>query len=539
MRARVPAINIRLPVLILALLCLGVSGCSKQTPAPEPASTDTSAKAVSAQAIQWLDGDMANALALASEQGKPVFAYWGAEWCPYCNQLQATVFRREEFIALSHQFVAVDMSNGNSADIRAADEYKIRGVPTVIILSQEGEEITRIAGGYDPEQYAAVLEMTLNTIRPVAELLASVQAGESLSADDWYLLSSYSWHDRGNLLDQDKAPDVLQGLYEACPAQQAVVCSKLGVAAMGTWLRADQEGRADRAAQYTAMVEAILDSPDLAQANLTALVNLGDRIVKTAAPDQQEALQARLLSLGKAEIEDPDTYLLRKAGLLGGWVDIATMQLEEGESLPAEQMAWVRDQADAALAALDSYQVQSGVNSLWGVYYDVGLTDRARETLQYGVENAQAPYYFMSGMAYLEQKEGNMDAALDWRRQAWENTRQPVHQISWGRGYLLRLLEQTPENTAEIQRVGSAVIGEILDFNDGVEIYAKSLDRLNTALEEWSSEDAQRIAVLSALRQQVNTACTALPKDDSVSAFCDSFLRVAGRGMENQDDHLS
>jgi len=527
--------SFRFSVFLLTLLCLGATGCSKQSPAPEAASTGTAAEALSADSIQWQDGDMASALAAAKERGKPVFAYWGAEWCPYCNQLQATVFRREEFIALSHQFVAVDMSNGNSEDIRASDEYKILGYPTVIILSPEGEEITRIAGGYDPEQYAALLEMTLNTIRPVEELLASAQAGETLSADDWYLLSSYSWEvDRGNLLDQEKASDVLQGLYEACPAQQTVVCSKLGVAAMGTWLRAEEEGRADRAAQYTAMVETILDSPELAQANLAGLFDLGDRIVKTAAPDQREALQARLLSLGTAEIEDPDTYLLRKASLLGGWVNIATVQLEEGESLPAEQVAWALEQADSALAALDSYQMQSGVNSLWGVYYDIGLKDRARETLQYGIDNAQAPYYFMSGMAYLEQKEGNMDAALDWRRQAWENTRQPVHQISWGRGYLLRLLEQTPENTAEVQRVGSAVIGEILDSQDGIEIYTRSLDKLNTALEQWSSDDAQRLAVLSALRQQVDTACTALPDGDTVAEFCASFLRVAKNTQEEQ-----
>jgi hypothetical protein len=140
----------------------------------------------------------------------------------------------------------------------------------------------------------------------------------------------------------------------------------------------------------------------------------------------------------------------------------------------------------------------------------------------------------MSGMAYLEQKEGNMDAALDWRRQAWENTRQPVHQISWGRGYLLRLLEQTPENTAEVQRVGSAVIGEILDSQDGIEIYTRSLDRLNTAVKEWSSDDAQRLAVLSALRQQVDTACTTLPDDDTVAEFCASFLRVAKNTQEKQ-----
>ena len=530
----------RIPVFLLTLLCLGVTGCSKQSPAPEAASTDTAAEALSADSIQWHDGDIASALAAAGERGKPVFAYWGAEWCPYCNKLKATVFRRDEFIALSHQFVSVDMSNGDSEYIRSADKYQIQGVPTVILFSPEGEEITRLAGGADLEQYAAVLEITLNEIRPVAEMVASAQAGETLSEDDWYLLSTYGWiGDRGNVLGQDEASDVLQALYQACPTEQPVVCSRLGLAAMAAWLRADEETRADRAAQYTDMAEAVLASPELAQANLDALADMGDQIVETGAHGQQEALQTKLLALFTEAIEDPDTYLLRKAAYLGSWVDVATVRLEEGEELPAEQVAWVRDQADSALAALDSYQAQSGVNSLWGTYYDVGLKDRARETLQYGIDKGQAPYYFMSGMAYLEQKEGNMDAALEWRRKAWENTRLPIDQIRWGRGYLTRLLQETPGNTAEIQRVGSAILADILAFEDGVEIFARSLDGLNSDLEEWSSEDAQRLAVVSALRQQVDTACTALPDDDTVAEFCDSFLRVAKNTQEEQRVHLA
>ena len=59
-----------------------------------------------------------------------------------------------------------------------------------------------------------------------------------------------------------------------------------------------------------------------------------------------------------------------------------------------------------------------------------------------------------------------------------------MDKIRWGRGYLTRLLEQAPANTAEIQRVSSAIIGDILEFDDGVELYAKSLARLSSALEE-------------------------------------------------------
>ena len=528
-------------VLLLTLVSLCTAACSQKSAPPETAASIRASENLTSETIAWREADMVSALAAAKEQGKPVFAYWGAEWCPYCNLLQATVFRREEFIALSHQFIAVDMSNGDSETIRSSDQYGIRGLPTVIIFSPQGEEITRIAGGTNMEQYATLLDSALNEIRPVAELVASVRAGETLSADDWHLLSAYTWrHDPGKALGAEAAVDVVQSLYEACPVgEQPVVCSRLGMAALATWFGTDEEQRPDRAGQYTAMVEGLLADPELSQANLGALAGMGKSIVEMVEPAQQAAFQERLMALYVAAIDDPDTYLLRRINYLDGWVEVAGALLPEEDSLPAEQVSWVSNQADAAMAALNSYQVQSGINTLWGIYYSVGLEDRAREALQYGIEKGKAPYYFMSGMAYIEQKADNVPASLEWRRKAWEATRLPIDRIRWGRGYLRRLLEQTPENSAEVERVVAALISDILAFDDGVELYTKTLEGLNESLEEWSAGDDNRLMVVAALREQVDAACTSLPESEAAATFCHDFLRIAEQDSQSLEDSSS
>ena len=101
---------------------LALAACDKPVPpaAPPPSATTAAAPATTAKAaaaehgeagIAWRqaanDAEVDAAFASARSENKPVFVYWGAKWCPPCNQVKVTLFNRQDFIERSRAFVPV------------------------------------------------------------------------------------------------------------------------------------------------------------------------------------------------------------------------------------------------------------------------------------------------------------------------------------------------------------------------------------------------------------------------------------------------
>src|SRR5690606_27235312 len=77
---------------------------SGQADAFEPAMSATSN---APSEIAWFGDGIDEAFVAAETSGKPVLLYWGAAWCPYCADLEAHVFTREDFKRKLELFVPV------------------------------------------------------------------------------------------------------------------------------------------------------------------------------------------------------------------------------------------------------------------------------------------------------------------------------------------------------------------------------------------------------------------------------------------------
>ncbi len=172
-----------------ATLCLlaALAGAGMPSWAAAPALPSTNVDWIPAAA----DADIERCFARAKAENKPVLPYWGAAWCPPCNQLESTLFNRQDFAAQSRSFVAVHLDGDRLGAQKLGARFKVIAYPTVILFRPDGAEITRLPGDVDAPKLMALLQAGLAGGRPVKEILAGARARKPLSVNEWRLLAFY------------------------------------------------------------------------------------------------------------------------------------------------------------------------------------------------------------------------------------------------------------------------------------------------------------------------------------------------------------
>ncbi len=109
--------------------------------------------AVHAAPDGWKD-DFDAAVKAAKDSGKHVLVdFTGSDWCGWCIRLTDEVFSKSAFKEFAEEnliLVKVDFPRGKELPAEVmqrnrelAQEYGVRGFPTIVILDSEGKEVAR------------------------------------------------------------------------------------------------------------------------------------------------------------------------------------------------------------------------------------------------------------------------------------------------------------------------------------------------------------------------------------------------------------
>jgi thiol-disulfide isomerase/thioredoxin len=527
--------------LLIAAIPAVLVACSK---APEAVVAPPVAQVapVAHTSIAWVKPDGASldaVFAKAKAENKPVFLYWGAVWCPPCNQIKATVFNRPDFIERSAGFIPVYLDGDTPGAQKLGAQFKVRGYPTTILFKPDGTELTRLPGEVDAVQYMQILKLGMTATQPIKETLVAALASPggsapALSADAWNMLAYYAWDtDEAQLLAQKDVVPTLQQLVQNCPPQHAEARARL------TLRSAVMAGAGDGAVaaqpQALAAVMAILTDVARARANADILVNYAAELMGALTATGSAERSALTTALNAALDRLSTEQTLSKADQLGAvQAKVAMALVGKPKSSKPELSGELVAQAQAAAAkadqtATDKYERQAIIPSAAHLLSEVGLIDASDAMLTTELPKAVSGYYHMLVLASNAKRRGDKVASLDWSEKAYAGSLGPATRLQWGSGYVNKLIEMSPQDSARIEKAASQVIGELDAAPETFyERNRRSLEKMGLQLNKWNA-DGKNTAVLKKLSAQLNGICAKLPEADTARGACNG---VFGKGAK-------
>lgn len=478
------------------------------------------------------DADIDRFFVQAKAEKKPVLLYWGAKWCPPCNQLKATLFNRADFIEQSKSFVAVNIDGDAPGAQKLGTRFKVRGYPTLILFNPNGSEITRLPGEADAAQVMSVLQLGLSSGRPVKAVLADAKAGKKLSANEWRLLGFYGWEiDEQQLLPVAERPATLAQLAKASEGADAETATRLWLKSMG----ALGEGKTADPAQLPRL-RAVLADAAQARAQMDVLTNEAADLVKALAPQPGDARNALVAEYDAAlKRLNADTTLSRadRLGALLARVELARLDSAKDEvkptRIPAALLTEAREQTSRANREItDGYERQAVVTSAAHLLGRAGLWKESDALLQSALARSHSPYYLMSQLGGNAKKQGRKADALRWYEEAFNKSEGPATRLQWGSSYLAALVELSPEDAPRIEKAAAQLFAEAeKDPGAFYERSERSLKRVASLLAGWNQGGTQAAAV-GRLKAQLDGVCGRLDAADAkAKAACQGLMKKA------------
>ena len=494
--------------------------------------------ACAGEGIAWKNAssnaDVDAAFAQAKAESKPVFLYWGAKWCPPCNQVKATLFNRADFIERSKGFVPVYVDGDSPGAQKLGARFHVSGYPTMLLFSAQGTELTRLPGEVDPAAYTEVLTLGMNARRPVKELVDQVRAGgQGLTPADWRLLAFYSWDAAETpLVPKGGLPALLAQLAAAAPREPAAVAMRLRLKALAG---AGDKSSAKPDPTAAPTVLALLADATAARALFDVLAGNPTDIVHAVSakgtPLRQRVVQAFDAALVRFEA---DTSLSRadRLGALGARIDLAALDAPKKATpkLPPALLADLRAQvARIDVETTDGYERQAVIPSAAYLLAASGLVAESDVLLKASLAKSHSPYYLMSGLAGNAKKRGDRAEALRWSEQAFAASEGPATRLQWGAAHVKALVEMAPGDEARIERTAGQLFTEAAKAPDAFyERSGRSLQRVGSQLQAWNKGGTHQ-ATLARLQAQLDAVCAALDTTEPNRARCDALLKTPAK----------
>jgi tetratricopeptide (TPR) repeat protein len=487
--------------------------------------------------VAWIYGDseaeVDAVFARAKSAATPVLLYWGAIWCPPCNQLKATLFNRRDFIALTRAVLPVYLDGDLPGAQKQGSRFKVVGYPTLILFAPDGVELTRLPGESDAVQVIAAMKAALTGGRPAASILADARAGRPVSASEWMGLAFYSWEtDEARLVERAQRAAVLADLANRAQAVSPEASSRLWLKSLAVRDATAVAGATAPAAtpEQRERLLGVLRSSGATRLNADVIIE-GARPIVRALSVSADSTRAQLLDEYAAALlrlqNDAQLSRADRTNALIARVDLARIESADDAvtvSLPLPLLTEVRTLArrmDAETSnGFERQAVITGVADLLG---EAGLWAESDALLKANLKKSHAPYYLMSQLGGNARKLGRKAEALDWYERAYRTSKGPATRLQWGASYVAALVDLAPEQGKRIEQAVTDLFADAKkDKGAFYERSGRSLRRATGKISAWNTSGAHA-AELERLHLRHREVCTGIAVADPQHALCEAL----------------
>ncbi len=147
-------------VLVIAISCFAIIGFalyhhSKPEKYNDVIQGEVFSQKTNSVSINWQG--YAQGMESAKSKKKPVFLYFHADWCTYCERLKKTTFKdRIVLNYLKDNFISIAVDTDKNQEL--AKQWKVKGLPTIWFLKPNHSKINTIPGYVGKTQFLHILK---------------------------------------------------------------------------------------------------------------------------------------------------------------------------------------------------------------------------------------------------------------------------------------------------------------------------------------------------------------------------------------------
>lgn len=412
----------------------------------------------------WYPGTIEEAFTQAKKDKKPMLLYWGAVWCPPCNELKAQIFMKPEFLAITEPVLRVYLDGDTEEAQKWGDKLHASGYPTLLLLSSQGKELFRLGNGVNWDEFKEAFQSALHSNGSFADALQEAQSSKKVPHSVWKILAYNDWYAYSAPVKEkakfllirekliDKIPNefvaekslLVEGLLASASDRGDIKDSEV----FGLWTRTDK-----KAVQY---MNILLNSDQSAWAGRDLLTYGAKDLLKWLKEHSSEQEFKELSSRWMEHTEKMHSHKnaskeLKLWSLYPQMIlskDYSKYSQKPFDSVKKTIIATVKETDENAKSTYERHSVISG--AAWFLR-ELNEVEESRKLLLKELQETDTPWYYQSSLSHLEEKQGNVKEALRWSKLAKESAKGNATRFQWLASDLLLNLKLAPKDKKSIQ----------------------------------------------------------------------------------------